>query len=205
MECANNYRALRGAQGPQRVNSALCHLYRALVQWHPEPFREQFGDEMVWIFEETRQLALFYDAVVSLARQWLLRSGAWTMAAGGGVAFVVFAAIFGIGVVPVLAHPHARSGISQAQFGGTWSGTFSWPAPAGRMELTLANLGDSWTGEFAVSGSDGALHRGSAEGIVLEGDSITFQVRTEYGPMKFNGRLNKGRLAGALQPATGTF
>ena len=202
---AQNIPALRaGHKAPQRTNSALCHLYRVLVRWHPEPFREQFGDEMVWIFEETKQPALFCDALVSLARQWVLRSGAWTMAAGCGVAFVVFSAIFGFGVAPVLAHRQVRP-VAPAQFGGTWSGNFSWPAPAGRMELTLANLGDSWTGEFAVSGSDGALHRGSAEGIVLEGDSITFQVRTEYGPMKFNGRLNKGRLAGALQPATGTF
>jgi hypothetical protein len=170
---------------------------------HPEPFREQFGEEMLWIFEETRQFALFCDALVSLARQWLLRSGAWTMAAGGGVAFVVFAAIFGFGVAPVLAH-RPTPAISQAQFGGTWSGNFAWPAPVGRMELTLAKLGDAWTGEFAVRGLDGALHRGPAEEIVFEGDSITFHVRTAYGPLKFNGTLSGGRLAGALQPATGT-
>jgi len=196
-----NLPALRAAHKA----GALFRLYRALIRAHPEPFREQFGEEMVWIFEETRQSALFYDALVSLARQWLLRSGAWTMAAGGGVAFVVFAAIFGFGVAPVLAHGPIKPAVSESQFGGTWSGHFSWPAPAGRMELTLAKLGDTWTGEFVVRGLDGALHRGPAEEIAFEGDSIRFHVRTAYGPLNFSGRLTGGSLAGALQPAAGTF
>jgi hypothetical protein len=188
-----------------RVNRALCHVYRLLVQAHPAEFREQFGEEMAWIFEETRQPALFYDALLSLARQWVLRSGAWTMAAGGGVALVVFAAIFGFGVAPVLAHGPAKSAPPQAQFGGTWAGHFAWPAPVGQMELTLGKLGDAWNGELAVRGMDGVVHRGPAEEIVFAGDSITFHVRTAYGPMKFNGRLIEGQLAGALQPAAGTF
>ena len=198
MGCSKDSRASRVPQG-----RALWHLYRTLVRAHPEAFREQFGEEMVWIFEETRQPALFYDALLSLARQWVLRSGAWTMAAGGGMAFLVFAAIFGF--APALAHGPVRPIPQQAQFGGTWAGHFAWPAPAGQMELTLGKLGDTWNGELAVRGSDGAVHRGPAEEIVFTGDSVTFHVRTAYGPMKFNGKLIEGRLAGALQPAAGTF
>lgn len=61
--------------------------YRALLWLHPPAFRRQFADEMLWIFDETRgkQAAalLFSDAPISLARQWLLRSGAWKFAVAG--------------------------------------------------------------------------------------------------------------------------
>ena len=61
-------------------------LYRWLVWLHPPAFRRRFADEMLWIFDEAakseRVSALFFDAVISLARQWLLRSGYWKVAAG---------------------------------------------------------------------------------------------------------------------------
>ena len=58
--------------------SLLRRLYRGLLRLHPEEFRRQFGDDMLWIFDEvsaTRRSAtpLFADAARSLARQWLLR------------------------------------------------------------------------------------------------------------------------------------
>jgi hypothetical protein len=62
-------------------------LYRVLLWLHPPAFRREFANEMLWIFDETRGAAatamLFSDALVSLARQWLLRSGAWKLAAAG--------------------------------------------------------------------------------------------------------------------------
>ena len=62
-------------------------LYRVLLWLHPPAFRRQFADEMLWICEETRGAAavwmLFADALVSLARQWVLRAGVWKLVAAG--------------------------------------------------------------------------------------------------------------------------
>ncbi len=55
-------------------------LYRSLLQMHPTAFRRRFAAEMLCIFDEVAAgatMALFADAVVSLARQWFLRTGAW--------------------------------------------------------------------------------------------------------------------------------
>jgi hypothetical protein len=68
-------------------------LYRGLVYLHPTAFRRQFGAEMEWIFDETvrdesgRPLKLVADVLISLARQWILRSKLWifALAALGGV------------------------------------------------------------------------------------------------------------------------
>ena len=72
-------------------------LYYSLVRIHPPSFRREFGPEMLWIYDqaalETGGAALFLDALISLARQWLLRSGCWKILAAmaGGVAQVSFA------------------------------------------------------------------------------------------------------------------
>jgi hypothetical protein len=60
-------------------------LYRALIELHPARFRHRFGDEMLSVFDEAgreRAPRLFIDAVLSLLRQWLLRSNLWKMAGG---------------------------------------------------------------------------------------------------------------------------
>jgi D-alanyl-D-alanine carboxypeptidase len=50
--------------------------YRCMVRLHPRAFREQFGEEMMWIFEEAvdthGMLHLLGDGMLSLARQWVL-------------------------------------------------------------------------------------------------------------------------------------
>jgi hypothetical protein len=47
--------------------------YCLIVRMHPGPFRNRFGDEMVWIFDEERGRGkgarLFFDGIVSLLRQ----------------------------------------------------------------------------------------------------------------------------------------
>ena len=52
-------------------------LYRSLLRLHPEQFRREFADEMLWIFDQltARNSAapLVIDATTSLARQWILR------------------------------------------------------------------------------------------------------------------------------------
>ena len=51
--------------------------YRGVVRLHPRAFRDQFGEEMLWIFEEARvthgTIRLLADGVFSLLRQWLFR------------------------------------------------------------------------------------------------------------------------------------
>jgi hypothetical protein len=72
-------------------------LYCGLVRIHPPAFRREFGPEMLWIYDqaapETGGAALFLDALMSLARQWLLRSGFWKIlaAVAGGAIQVSFA------------------------------------------------------------------------------------------------------------------
>jgi len=56
-------------------------LYRWLVQLHPPVFRQRFAEEMLCTFKEAAQdgevAGLLADAMMSLTRQWLLRSNAW--------------------------------------------------------------------------------------------------------------------------------
>jgi len=80
-------------------------FYKLLLFCHPPSFRGRFGDEMLWIFEETltshQRWELLADGFASLLRQWFLRSGAiWKLplAALGGL----LAPLFGLGLVPVL-------------------------------------------------------------------------------------------------------
>jgi hypothetical protein len=60
------------------------HLYATLLRLHPPAFRRQFGREMLWIFAEARasegDFVLLLDLLISITRQWLLRSGAWKLA-----------------------------------------------------------------------------------------------------------------------------
>jgi hypothetical protein len=59
-------------------------LYIGLLRLHPSPFRRQFADEMLWIFDEAKgsegAWVLLLDLVVSVSRQWLLRSAVWKAA-----------------------------------------------------------------------------------------------------------------------------
>jgi hypothetical protein len=59
-------------------------LYRCLLWMHPPFFRREFAGEMLWIYDEAAQSSrvfpLFLDGFLSLARQWVLRSGYWKFA-----------------------------------------------------------------------------------------------------------------------------
>jgi enterochelin esterase-like enzyme len=60
-------------------------LYRSLIELHPAPFRDRFGDEMMWIFDEVPEngrLRLLADGVISLIRQWLFHTRLWNFAVG---------------------------------------------------------------------------------------------------------------------------
>jgi D-alanyl-D-alanine carboxypeptidase len=68
---------------PRKISRSL---YRGLLRLHPPAFRERFGEEMLWIFDEAAEMQgvarLLADGVVSLVRQWMVRpeSRKWTMA-----------------------------------------------------------------------------------------------------------------------------
>lgn len=60
-----------------------ARFYHLLVRLHPHAFRERFGAEILCIFDEAGAAGrpgLFADCLLSLARQWLLRSGYWKLA-----------------------------------------------------------------------------------------------------------------------------
>jgi hypothetical protein len=63
-------------------------IYRSLIGIHPPEFREQFAEEMLWIFDECNRrehLDLLTDGFTSLVRQWTLRSGLWKLGAAAMV------------------------------------------------------------------------------------------------------------------------
>jgi hypothetical protein len=55
----------------------LRRFYRCTVRLHPSSFRQRFGDEMLYIFDQQKgtraALVVTLDCVVSLFRQWTLR------------------------------------------------------------------------------------------------------------------------------------
>jgi hypothetical protein len=80
-------------------------LYGLLVRLHPPAFRERFAAEMTLNFEEggaERAGRFVIDGLVSLLRQWGLRSGWWKL----GIAVAV-ASLQVVGISPVW-HLHRR-------------------------------------------------------------------------------------------------
>ena len=57
------------------MNSPVRVVYRAILQLHPPSFRDRFGDEMLWIFDqqtrEGRSFQLLFDILRSLFVQHL--------------------------------------------------------------------------------------------------------------------------------------
>ena len=87
-------------------------LYKYLVYLHPPAFRREFAAEMIWIFDEAAEsegaFSLCVDGLVSLTRQWVLRSGLWKLAValmgallqitGGGLIFLMLGHARGAGL-----------------------------------------------------------------------------------------------------------
>src|ERR1700746_1242665 len=98
--------------------------YHFLLRLHPAPFRRQFAGEMQWIFDEASasegRFTLFLDGIVSLARQWILRSGSWKVPVAilGGLLQVTLG---GLGWLAV-EHPSIAARTARDQFEGAWVG-----------------------------------------------------------------------------------
>ncbi len=62
-------------------------FYALLIRLHPPSFRKRFEQEMLWIFEEAANSwgagSLLRDAILSLLRQWLIRSELWKWLVAG--------------------------------------------------------------------------------------------------------------------------
>jgi D-alanyl-D-alanine carboxypeptidase len=67
-------------------NSIRRFAYRCVLRLHPLSFQREFAGEMLWIFDEVAAkestAPLFVDGVLSLGRQWALRSGIGELLAG---------------------------------------------------------------------------------------------------------------------------
>jgi hypothetical protein len=74
-------------------------LYALLISLHPPSFRERFAQEMLWIFEEAASSwgagSLLHDAILSLFRQWLIRSVLWKWLVAGMAGVVPLIIAFG--------------------------------------------------------------------------------------------------------------
>ncbi len=61
-------------------------LYRGLLALHPASFQDRFGEELLWIYDQKDSAysssALIYDCLLSVVRQWLFHSSAWTFGVG---------------------------------------------------------------------------------------------------------------------------
>jgi len=185
-------------------------IYQGLLWLHPPAFRQQFAGEMLWIFDEASSargvVPLFADGVISLGRQWLLRSGMWKVAVAGiGGLFEISLAI--PMVFPSLWGPcHVRAALAEmaadaarVRFAGNWTGTLRSTGPSGRIELTLTKHGARWIGELHIQGNDGQMHAGPAEDIRVGSDSLRFRVAAGDADMTFNGEFRDGRLVGNLE------
>ena len=86
--------------------------YPVLLWLHPPGFRREFAGEMLWIFDEAAGdlgcLALFADAIASLARQWVIGCGTWKVALAmvGGLLEMILAALLVTGLEPMQMPPH---------------------------------------------------------------------------------------------------
>jgi hypothetical protein len=75
-------------------------FYHWLVRLHPTSFRDQFGEEMLWIFDECagkEVVLLLGDGMASLSRQWFLRSGLWRLGVGAVLSgFLMLSVCYGV-------------------------------------------------------------------------------------------------------------
>jgi hypothetical protein len=75
-------------------------IYKSLIYLHPGKFRRRFKAEMLCVFDEAVDSIgggpLLLDAMLSLTRQWLLRSGLWKAFGASAIAMIEIVLCFEI-------------------------------------------------------------------------------------------------------------
>jgi hypothetical protein len=188
-------------------------LYRSMLWLHPRGFRNQFAEEMLWIYDETAgagAISLLTDGFFSLVRQWLTLPGTLTLAAAG-CGGAMHMALFLVMMIPMVdqspaliyvrrpVFANSTPDVSTVRFSGNWVGILRSTGPSGPMQLMLLNNGASWTGKLYLQGQDGAMHGGPLEEIRVEGDAVRFRVEAGDAYMTFSGQLRQGKLTGILE------
>jgi len=174
-------------------------LYQCLLWMHPPQFRREFAGEMLWIFEssvETEGPAnLLSDAAASLARQWLLRSGAWKI----GVALAGALLQVGIGSVGMLFMTRTGvEGLAAAPLTGIWSGSLQSKGVSKSLELVLGRNQGAWVGVITLEG-----RTDSVADLRVVRSALAFRVPSPDGGFLFRGQLDAGKLAGTVQRPDG--
>jgi hypothetical protein len=175
-------------------------LYQWLLWLHPPFFRREFAGEMLWIFDSSVAAegapALLFDGVASLARQWLLRSGSWKIAAAlaGGLVQITLG---GFGMM-IFGHRQSVQFLVTAPYAGVWSGSLRSPAGSTPVELALGRNRGEWLGSLVVDGPDGRAQSDLLD-IRVRRDLVTFRIATPAGDTHFHGRLNGETLSGDFE------
>jgi hypothetical protein len=171
----------------------MRRFYQCLLRLHPPSFQREFGAEMLWIFGESapgQEVWLITDALISLARQWILRSGAWKVALAlvGGLLQVTaaFAAI-STAVPRLTVYP----------LDGTWTGRLISSATSTPLELRLGFEDASWSGQVHLDAGTRPIRD------VRAGLYLRFRVDTGNSVVSFYGTpvrdSNGTKLAGVFE------
>jgi hypothetical protein len=173
-------------------------FYGLLLRLHPAPFRREYAGEMLWIFEEASASegawGLFLDGLISLARQWVVRSGSWRVPVAilGGLFQVTLG---GMGWL-AMEHPRIAADAAREQFRGEWVGEVTAREGPRKMELQLAPVGTAWAGKVRLDGKERAVRD-----VRVELGSVHFSLLVGQSMLQFEGRraVRGGQVSGVVK------
>jgi hypothetical protein len=178
--------------------------YRAILLLHPGQFRREFAGEMMWIFDEASAsegaCSLFFDALVSLARQWVVRSGSWKIGAAI-LGAMLQVSLGGMGWL-AMQHPRIAAETAREQFKGEWVGEVKLAQGSRKLELRLIPSGSAWAGNVVLDGGEEhPLHD-----VRIDTGFIRFGLTMGDSSLRFEGRraLGGGQVSGVVR-GLGTF
>ena len=124
-------------------------LYRSMLRLHPPGFRQQFAEEMLWIYDETAgagAISLLADGFFSLVRQWLTLPGTLTLAAAG-LGGAMQMALFLVMTLPMMSRSPAVIYVRRADIRRTVCPMCrrSDSAATGSAPCALRDLRDQWS------------------------------------------------------------
>ena len=129
-------------------------LYGWLILLHPPEFRRRFGEQMLCIFEEAGEAsarALCVDGLISLMRQWALRSGCWKWVAAfvGALAQIVLVAYWWLAAIHgmVVANSPPGAGMGKSLPNGLLLLLIAGVLTGVLMGLTVLAV---WIGRFSM-------------------------------------------------------